>query len=102
MEYIRKLWTGVGDGRVVEYYHLKPPYDQANLSDANVRGNDISIVTVEGEVTQGVITPGSNKWIQDKPYEISYTLANNRWLIRDEDGDGKYEKKRQILESAER
>ena len=102
VDYFRKMWIGVGDGRVVEYIRPKSPYDQANLSQVSVFSKDIRLVTADGNVEQGVITPNINKWIQDKPHQLSYTHANRRWMIWDEDGDGKYEKKREISEAGEK
>lgn len=100
MEYFRKTWDSTG--KVVEYIYPKPPYNQANLSQVTVYGKDIRLVNIDGEVTEGVITSGTNKFLQDKPHQISYTQAEKRWMIKDEDGDGKYEKKREILEAGEK
>ena len=102
IDYLRKMWAGVGDGRVIEYFRAKSPYDQPNLSQISIYEKNIRLVTVDGNVEEGVITPNSNKWIQDKPHQISYTLAGTRWMLWDEDGDGKYEKKRQISEAGEK
>lgn len=100
IEYLRKTWESAG--RVIEYFHPKPPYDQSNLSQVSIYGKDVRLVTAEGDVVQGVITPGSNKFLQDVPYQISYTQAERRWMLRDDDGDGKYEKKREIFEAGEK
>jgi len=97
IEHFKKTWESTG--RVVEYFRPKAPYDQANLTTVSVYGKDVRLVTVDGDVIQGVVTPNSNKFLQDKPYEISYIQAERRWLIKDEDGDGKYEKKRETFET---
>ena len=102
IEYFRKTWESTG--RVVEYHRPKAPFDQSNLTSVSVFSKSINLVTVDGDVIQGVITPKSNKFLQDQPYQISYahTQVGRRWMIWDEDGDGKYEKKKELAESGER
>lgn len=109
VEYFTKEWTSgsryqASVGRVVEYYLPKDPFDK-KLVGVRVLHNEntkkLSIILPDGNERVGLVTPGSNVFIKDKPTQIAYTLGENRWLIRDEDGDGKYEKRRKISESYE-
>lgn len=95
IEYFRKIWNG--NGNVYEHFYSKSPYDQSNLVKVSVSGTRVVMVTNEGEEITGYITPGNNKFIQDNPYSIEYTESEVRWLLVDEDSDGKFEKRRQIV-----
>lgn len=96
VEYIKKIWDS--NGNVVEHYKPKPPYND-NLLQAQASGKRLVLVMTNGEEESGYVTPGLNKFVQDKPYSIVYTQGEKRWMIRDEDGDGRYEKKREMFES---
>ena len=95
VDYFKKDWNG--NGAVVEYFRPKAPFDQANLVSLAVSNNRVVAVTKQGEEITGYVTSGSNRVIQDYPYQIDYSENDEkRWRIVDEDGDGKYEKKRQV------
>lgn len=94
IEYLKKQWNG--GGNVVEYFRSKPPFDQANLVNISVGGNRVVVVTNQGEEITGYVTSGSNRVIQDRPYQVEYTESEKRWLLADEDNDGKFEKRKQV------
>ena len=94
IEYFRKEWNG--NGNVYENFYPQPPYDQSNVVNVSVSGTRVVIVTNNGDEISGYIIPSSDKFIKDVPYSIEYTESQNRWLLMDEDNDGKYEKRRQI------
>lgn len=100
IEHFVKEWSSAGN--VVEYYYPKPPLDQPNFSQVTVSGKNLRAVTTAGEIIEGYIVPGPNKFVQDNPYAIVYTDGDRRWMIKDEDGDGKYEKKREVFEPINR
>lgn len=105
IQYILKEYTKAGDrhqaavGNVVEYFKSKAPFDK-DITDAFVMEDEntrkISITTLDGEERTGVIPAGNNAFTQDRPYMIAYTLAGKRYLIRDENGDGIYEGRREV------
>ncbi len=105
IEYIEKEWNSGassfewGVGKVVEYYRPKPPYDQPVLG-ARVMLEEspkkLQLVVPDGTEKVGFITPLSNIFVEDRPEQIAYTVGDERWLIRDEDHDGIYEKRKKI------
>ena len=95
VEYFRKNWESTGN--VVEYFYPKPPYNEANIEQVSAFGKDLSGFLANGERIEGRITSGLNKFIQDKPYAIAYVQSEKRWMLRDEDGDGKYEGRRELF-----
>lgn len=94
IEYFRKVWNG--NGSVYENFYPQSSYDQANLARVSVSDKRVVLVTSNGDEITGHVTPGSNKFIKDNPYSIEYTDSEIRWLLMDEDGDDKYEKRRQV------
>ena len=94
IDYLKKEWSGTGN--VTEFFRPKAPFDEANIVSISVGGNRILMVTNHGEEVTGYVTTGSNKVIQDKPYQVEYTESEKRWLLADEDNDGKFEKRKQV------
>lgn len=94
--YIKKQWQS--NGSVVEYFYPKPPYDKANIVEASAYNKRIELTTNDGDTPSGQITPDSNKWIKDKAFAVAFNESDSgpRWLLQDDDGDGVYEKRRQI------
>ena len=94
IEYFRKMWNG--NGSVYENFYPQPPYDQSNIVRVSVSDKRVMVVTNTGDEITGYVTPGTNKFIKDNPYSVEYTESETRWLLMDEDSDGKYEKRRQV------
>ncbi len=102
LEYIEKEYTRAGDryapspGQVIEYYHLKPEF--TGKFKAKVLYQDdtkkLQFETEDGTIVVGILTPGSNKFVEDKPYAKSYTEGQKRWWI--EGADGKYTKRKSV------
>lgn len=104
IDYVLKEYTNGGqytavNGRVVEYFRTRPPYNQPILA-AKVVYNDnpkkLEFVYPDGREETGFVTPLTSRFIADKPEQVAFTLGEKRWLLRDEDGDGKYEKRKQV------
>ncbi len=103
IEYFKKEYTGPDRyspsvGAVEEWYKPKPPFDGELTSAEVLHGQDtkkISIVRSDGSEENGTITPKVNKFIADKPYTVVYTEGQKRWILVDEDGDGKFEKRKE-------
>ena len=106
IKYLVKEWTSGNNrwvasrGNVVEYYKMRTPFD-AKVVNAQVMTTDdtkkISIVLQNGKEEKGLIAPGANNvFIVDKPYTVIYTDGQKRYMLVDEDGDGKYEKRKEI------
>ena len=94
IEYFRKIWNS--NGSVYEHFYPQSPFDESNVLNVSVSGNRVVLVTGDGREFTGYVTPGSNTVVKGQPYSVEYTDGEIRWLLMDEDGDGKYEKKRQV------
>lgn len=109
IEAVVKEWTkpgeryAAGNFQVLEFFHLKDPYDK-EISAAYVRANEdtkkISVILLNGEERTGMIVSGSNIFIQENPFAIEYTLGDKRYRIQDDNGDGIYEKRKEISKPA--
>lgn len=108
IEYIAKEWTG-GDrytpstGAVVEYFRPK-----SKLSDklhAEVVHNEstrkLHVTLENGEDFTAVVTPGSNNFIEDKPYATAYNEGQKRWWIEKDDGKDVFNKRREMAKPKE-
>jgi hypothetical protein len=106
LEYVVKEYTLGNDrykaasSRVWEYYAPKSPYNE-KLLRGEVRDSEntkkVNFVFPDGTEDAKFVTPGSNRVIGDKPVMIAYNRnETTRWLLKDEDGDGVFEKKREI------
>jgi hypothetical protein len=103
VEWIAKEYTKVGEqttagpGQVIEYYRPKPGYDKK--LKAEVLYNDdtkkIEFQMPDGTTFQGIVAPGSNKFIEDKPFAVAYTEGEKRYWIEKE-GSDLYTKKKRI------
>lgn len=110
VEYVVKEYTTNDDrykaspGHVWEYYLPKAPYSE-KVAKAEVQYNEdtkkVRFVFIDGTEDSKFVTPADNKVTGDKPRQIAYTQGDKRWLLKDEDGDGVYEKRRQIPEPQE-
>lgn len=104
IEYFVKEWTDGSQynpsaGRVWEYFKPKAPFNEKLARLETVASEDtkkVRFVFVDGREDTGYVTPVPNRFIGEKPEAIAFTLGERRWLIKDEDGDGIYEKKKQI------
>lgn len=87
---IKKEWTNGKDptvpsvGEVVEYYHIKPPYD-GELVTAEVRWQvntkTVRFVFKDGTEETVMLLPGSKKVIEEEPFAIEYTMGEKRYRI---------------------
>lgn len=93
IEHLVKEWDS--NGQVKEYFRVKAPFDAANITSVSTYDKRIAIVTNDGDEVVGYITPLNNKFIQDKPFAVSFVEGDQTWYLLDEDGDGKFEKRRQ-------
>lgn len=94
IEYVAKQWSG--SGNVKEYFKPKPPFDATNVASVNAYDKRLEVITNDGDPKVKYVTPGSNLVIQDKPFALTYVDSENQeWYLADEDGDGKFEKRRQ-------
>ncbi len=110
VEYIAKEYTKAGDrytaspGQVIEYY--RPKGEFAKKVQAKVLYNDntkkLSFGFANGDEINGVVTVGSNKFIEDKPYAISYTEGSKRFWIESSASDGKFDKRKRVSPPKER
>ncbi|HXV26438.1 MAG TPA: hypothetical protein VD862_00185 [Candidatus Paceibacterota bacterium] len=105
VEYIEKRWTPSkpGAGEVVEYFKPRSPFDKPALGIRVVRQYDslpskLEYVFPDGTEETVIVTPGKNKAIHDEPTAVGYNWAGKRYLIMDEDGDGRYEKRREVAD----
>lgn len=109
IEYIAKEYTKVGKrydasaGRVIEYYRPKGDFakkaqakqvEEYDRENGNVR--KIRFEFEDGSEVTGLVTAGTNKFIEDKPYAKSFTEGSSRWWIESSANDGKYDKRKKV------
>jgi len=104
IEYVMKEWFSNKEsqwviGQVVEYFRPKSPYSEPLVEAKVLFGENMKKVQVflsDGTEKTVFVTPGPNVFIENEPEAVAYTLGKKRWFLKDEDGDGKYEKRKQI------
>lgn len=104
IEYIEKEYTLAGQryqaspGAVTEYY--KPKGDFAGLVKAEVKYNEdtkkLDFISPDGNEISGFVTPGSNKFIEDKPYAKAFTEGGKRYWIEKSTNSEVYDKRKQV------
>lgn len=102
IEFIFKEWTD-GDryrpsiGMVVEYFKPNPPYDKVFRADILHQQDTkrVQFIFPDGKSQDGFVGAKS-AFTKDRPELIGYTLGDTRYLIKDEDGDGVYEKRKRV------
>lgn len=109
IEYIEKEYTAAGDrytasqGAVTEYYRPRKEYAglvQAQvMSDTNTKKLDFTFP--DGNEISGIVVPGKNKFIEDKPYAKAYNEGGKRFWIESSGGD-KFEKRKQVAQPKEK
>lgn len=104
LAFIAKEWTKNGESRipsvgaVVEYYKPKPPYNETYRDirvDYYSDTKKLIFVDKNGIEKSLIVTPGSSQVLEEKPFGIAYTFGEKRYVIKDEDGDGKFEKRKE-------
>jgi hypothetical protein len=110
IEYIAKEYTKVGKrydasaGQVIEYYRPKGDFakkTQAKVDDyTNTR--KLTFEFEDGSEVSGIVTPGSNKFIEDTPYAKSFTEGTQRWWIESSASNGKFDKRKKVSPPKER
>ncbi len=104
IEWVAKEYTQVGQrynagpGQVIEYY--RPRKEFANHVKAQVLFNEdtkkLSFQLPDGTAFEGFVTPGANKFIEDKPFAVAYSEGEKRWWIEREEGSDLYTKRKQV------
>lgn len=103
---LKKEWHGnhllvPSVGWVFEYYKLKFPYNE-KLADARVLYKEdtkkITFILLDGEERRGMIVPGPNTFIADKPYAIEYSDGDIRWRLESTKEDGVYDRRKRIAQ----
>jgi hypothetical protein len=103
VEWIAKEYTVVGEqtqagpGQVIEYYRPKPGYDKKVKADVLYSDDTkkIEFQLPDGTTFTGTISPGPNKFIEDKPFAVAYTEGEKRYWIEKE-GSDLYTKRKRI------
>lgn len=89
-------------GEVVEYYRPLPDYAEKNVLEARVDWSNKKKVTVEREgqpSVSGIINPGKNSFIEERPVAIDFSDGETRWRIADKDKSGVYMYRMEISKS---
>ncbi|MDP3710517.1 MAG: hypothetical protein Q8R29_02205 [bacterium] len=102
IEYVLKEWTD-GDryrpsiGMVVEYFKPNAPYDKVFRADVLHQQDTkkVQFIFTDGKSQDGFVGEKS-AFTKDRPELIAYTLGDTRYLIKDENGDGVYEKRKRV------
>jgi hypothetical protein len=115
IEYIAKEYTKVGKrytasaGQVVEYYRPKGEFagkveakqvEEYDRENGNVR--KIRFEFEDGSEVTGLVTAGSNKFIEDTPYAKSFTEGSQRWWVESSATNGKFDKRKKVSPPKER
>lgn len=104
VEYIEKRWTPArpGAGEVVEYFVPREPFNKPVLAARVVTAYDMPVklefVFPDGTEETIIVVPGPNKAHKDRPEAIGYNWLDKRYLIKDFDDNGTYEKRREVGE----
>lgn len=110
IEYIAKEYTKVGKrydasaGQVIEYYRPKGDFARKVQASVDEYSNTRKLIFEfeDGSELSGLVTPGSNKFIEDTPYAKSYTEGTQRWWVESSAGDAKYDKRKRVSPPKER
>jgi len=115
IEYIAKEYTKAGKrydasaGQVIEYYRPKGDFakkvqakqvEEYDRENGNVR--KVRFEFEDGSEITGIVTPGSNKFIEDTPYAKSFTEGSQRWWIESSANNGKFDKRKKVSPPKER
>lgn len=104
LSFVKKEWFGnhvrvPGPGAVIEYYRLKAPYNQ-ELIDAKVLYKEdtkrVLFVLSDGSEVRGMIIPGPNIFIEEKPYAVDYSDGDIRWRLESTKRDGIYDRRKKV------
>lgn len=103
IEWIAKEYTQVGSrysagpGQTIEYY--RPKKEFATHVKARVLYSEdtkkLEFQLPDGTTFDGFVTPGENKFIEDKPFAVAYTEGEKRWWI-EKDGGELYTKRKLV------
>ncbi len=105
IEYIAREWTGQdrytpSTGAVTEFYRTIAPFDQKNITKAEIRHMEntkkIVIDFEDGNEEIGIVTPSKNKFVDEAPYAIEYTEGQKRWHIEKDTGSAVFSKRKAI------
>jgi hypothetical protein len=103
IEYIEKEYTTAGNryqaspGAVTEYYRPKKEFSGPVKAEVvyNTDTKKLDFIFPDGNEISGFITPGKNKFIEDKPYAKAYAEGGKRFWIED-GGSDIYTKRKQV------
>lgn len=106
IKYLEKEWINGTNryqpsmGAVVERYKMRPPFNGGLVSAQVLHAEDtkkVSLVLPNGREEKGLVAPGMNNvFIEDRPFAIIYTDGQKRYMLVDEDNDGKFEKRKEL------
>lgn len=104
IQYVAKEYTKNGSddepsaGAVIEYFHPKAPYDGKVKAEVEYTDDTkkVQFIFPDGTITDGLVVPGSNKFIEDKPYAKSFNEGTKRWLIEKSEGSDVYDERRLV------
>jgi hypothetical protein len=107
IKYLKKEWTSGNNrympslGNVVEYYRMKPPYQERNLVHAQVLQTEdtkkVSLVLKDGGIEQVfVVLPHNNKLIEDLPIMIEFTEGQKRWRIQRDEQSSAFTRRKEV------
>lgn len=106
LKYLKKEWVAGNRylpslGQVIEYYEMKPPYDQRIILQAQVvhqtDTKKVSLILKDGDAEQiFLVMPGLNKIIRDEPVMIEYTDGQKRWRLKRDSGGRIFNKRKEI------
>ncbi|MBI4087442.1 MAG: hypothetical protein HY434_01265 [Candidatus Liptonbacteria bacterium] len=108
IESVIREWTGANrytpsTGAVVEYYRPKGDFEKKMQAEVMHQEDTkrIRFIFEDGHEETGRIAPGSNRFIEDKPYAIDYNEGQKRWHLEKSKGSDVFDKRKQISKPTE-
>ena len=86
-------------GEVVEYFRPLPEFAEKNILEARVDWSNRKRITFEREgqpSISGIVNPGKNLFIGERPSAIEFSDGATRWLIADRDKSGVFMYRREV------
>ena len=110
IEFVIKKWYApanewqVGKGEVVEYYKPKLDFANRNILETRIDLQNRKRVSISRDGLSDMtvyVASGDNPLVGEKPSAIVFTDGEKRWMIRDKDGDGIFEGRKEIAKGSE-
>lgn len=109
IDYIAKIYYSATDswqsvkGEVIEYYLPLSPFNEKDILEIKIDYSNKRKITIEREgypSVSGVVSPGKNGFIGDRPVAVDFSDGEMRWRIADRDKNGVFMYRMEISKSS--